>query len=103
MGPAIPAADKALETGDPKPLLALIEEKIHEGIHQYFLKAMEKKKHAGESVATGRAYVQAYVPFLHFVERLYVDASTPIAHSAGDIGEEMHAHPEPVATQTHGN
>jgi len=43
------------------------------------------------------------VPFLHFVERLYVDASTPIAHSAGDIGEEMHAHPEPVATQTHGN
>lgn len=103
MGPAIPAADKALETGDPKPLLALIEEKIHEGIHQYFLKAMEEKKHAGESVATGRAYVQAYVPFLHFVERLYVDASTPIAHSAGDIGEEMHAHPEPVATQTHGN
>lgn len=103
MGPAIPAADKALETGNPKPLLALIEEKIHEGIHQYYVEAMEKKKYAGESVGAGRAYVQAYVPFLHFVERLYVDASTPIAHGAGDIGAERLAHPEPTAPQIHGH
>jgi hypothetical protein len=101
MGPAIPAADKALETGDPKPLLTLIEEKIHEGIHQYYVEAMEKKKYAGESVEAGRAYVRAYVPFLHFVERLYVDASTPISHRAGDIGDERHAYPEPAALQTH--
>jgi hypothetical protein len=32
LGPAIPAADKALETGDPKPLLALINEAVHAGI-----------------------------------------------------------------------
>src|SRR4030067_1008515 len=70
-GPAIPAADRALETGNPKPVLALIEEKIHEGIHRYYTEAMERKKHAGESVEAGRAYVQAYAPFLHFVERLY--------------------------------
>jgi hypothetical protein len=100
MGPAIPAADKALETGDPNPLLALIEEKVHEGVHTYYMAAMEKKKHAGESVEAGRAYVQAYVPFLHFVERLYVDATTPIAHGAGDIGEGRHLHPEPTAPQT---
>ncbi len=101
MGPAIPAADEALDTGDPKPLLALIEEKIHEGIHQYYVEAMEKRNHAGESVEAGRAYIQAYVPFLHFVERLYVDATTPIAHGAGDIGEGKPAHHEPAATQTH--
>jgi hypothetical protein len=103
MGPVIPAADKALETGDPKPLLTLIEEKIHEGIHQYYVEAMEKKKDAGESVEAGRAYVQAYVPFLHFVERLYVDASTPIAHGSEDIRDERLAHPEPAAPQTHGH
>jgi hypothetical protein len=103
MGPVIPAADKALETGDPKPLLTLIEEKIHEGIHQYYVEAMEKKKYAGESVEAGRAYVQAYVPFLHFVERLYVDASTPIAHGSEDIRDERLAHPEPAAPQTHGH
>jgi hypothetical protein len=44
--------------------------------------AREKKAHAGEGVEAGRAYVQAYVPYLHFVERLYLDASTPVAHGA---------------------
>ena len=46
--------------------------------------AKEKKAHAGESVEAGRAYVNAYVPYLHFVERLYADASTPVAHGAGE-------------------
>jgi len=82
-GPAIPAADKALESGNPGPLLKLVNEKIHEGIHKYYMEAKEKKAHAGESVEAGRAYVNAYVPYLHFVERLYADASTPVAHGAG--------------------
>jgi hypothetical protein len=101
LGPAIPAADKALETGNPKPMLALLEEKIHQGIHKYYVEAMEKKKHAGESVEAGRAFVQAYVPFLHFVERLYTDATTPIAHGAGDVGKADHGHPEPDAGGEH--
>ncbi len=101
MGPAIPAADKALETGNPKPMLALIEEKIHEGIHKHYVEAMEKKKHAGESVEAGRAYVGAYVPYLHFVERLYVAATTPISHGAGDVGAGMDVHTEPSAPAKH--
>jgi len=84
LGPAIPAADKALETGNPQELLKLINEKIHEGIMKYYREAAEKKTQAGESVEAGRAYVQAYVPYLHFVERLYLDASTPVTHG----GEE---------------
>ena len=101
LGPAIPAADNALETGNPKPLLALIDKKIHEGIHKYYVEAMEKKKHAGENVEAGRAYVQAYVPFLHFVERLYTDAAMPITHGAGDVGNAEHRHPEPAAAGEH--
>ena len=101
LGPAIPAADKALETGDPKPMMALIERKIHEGIHKYYVEAVEKRKHAGESVEAGRAYVQAYVPFLHFVERLYNDATTPVAHGAGDVGRGRPGHPEPAAAEKH--
>src|SRR5512139_401486 len=98
LGPAIPAADKALESGDPAPLLKLINEKVHSGVHKYFVEAREKKAHAGESVEAGRAYVQAYVPYLHFVERLYNDAVTPIAHGAGEGGHAGPAgHPEPHA------
>jgi Family of unknown function (DUF6448) len=96
--PAIPAADKALESGDPKPLLSLIDGKVHEGIHEYFTEARERKAHAQESVEAGRAYVQAYVPYLHFVERLYNDAVTPIAHGTGDIGGGGTAHPEPATS-----
>jgi len=93
LGPAIPAADKALESGDPGPLLKLINEKIHGGIHKYYMEAKEKKAHAGESVEAGRAYVQAYVPYLHFVERLYLDASTPVAHGAGEGTHDVRAKP----------
>ena len=39
LGPAIPAADKALESGDPRPLLSLINGKVHEGIHKYYMAA----------------------------------------------------------------
>lgn len=100
LGPAIPAADRALETGNPGPLLKLLEEKIHAGIHKYYVEAREKKAHAGESVAAGRAYIQAYVPYLHFVERLYADATTPIAHGAGEGTHAGHAHPEPSTPET---
>jgi len=93
LGPAIPAADKALESGDPGPLLKLINDKIHDGIHKYYMAAKEKKAHAGESVEAGRAYVNAYVPYLHFVERIYLDASTPVAHGAEEGAHDVRAKP----------
>ncbi len=99
LGPAIPAADKALESGNPGPLLKLMNEKIHAGIHKYYMEAKEKKAHAGESVEAGRAYVNAYVPYLHFVERLYADATTPIAHGTGEGIHEAAGHPKPAAPE----
>ena len=100
LGPAIPAADKALETGNPEELLKLINKKVHDGIHNYFVAAREKKTHAGESVEAGRAYVNAYVPYLHFVERLYNDAVTPIAHGTGEAAHGEGGHAEPAAPAT---
>ena len=99
--PAIPAADKALESGNPGPLLKLINEKTHEGIHKYYMEAKERKAHAGDSVEAGRAYVQAYVPYLHFVERLYNDASTPVAHGAGEGAHDAHVKPAAEAEHKH--
>jgi hypothetical protein len=103
LGPAIPAADKALETGDPGALLTLINGKVHAGIHKYYTEARARKEHAGHNVEAGRAYVQAYVPYLHFVERLYNDATTPIAHGTGEGGHAGHAAPEPVSGAPHGH
>jgi len=70
------------------------------------VEARERKAHAGESVDAGRAYVAAYVPYLHFVERLYNDATTPIAHGAGEAGgHEAHAAQgtEPASGAPHGH
>jgi hypothetical protein len=101
LGPAIPAADKALESGNPGPLLKLINEKIHQGIHKYYMEAKEKKAHAGESVEAGRAYVAAYVPYLHFVERLYLDASTPITHGEEEGTHDARMKPGAAAEHKH--
>lgn len=96
LSPAIPAADKALESGDPRPLLSLINEKVREGILKDYNEARGRRSYAKESVEAGRAYVQAYVPYLHFVERLYNDAVTPIAHGTGEGGHVGSlGHPEP--------
>ena len=101
LGPVLPAADKALESGNPGPLLKLINEKTHQGIHKYYMEAKERKAHAGESVEAGRAYVQAYVPYLHFVERLYLDASTPVAHGAEEGTHDARSKPETAAEHKH--
>ena len=61
----------------------------------------EKKAHAGESVEAGRAYLQAYVPYLHFVERLYLDASTPVAHGAEEGTHDVRAKPGASAEHQH--
>jgi hypothetical protein len=78
-----------------------LNEKIHEGIHKYYTEAMERKARAGESVEAGRAYVQAYVPYLHFVERLYLDASTPVTHGAEAGTHDARLKPGAAAEHKH--
>jgi len=101
LGPAIPAADKALETGNPQELLKLVNGKVHDGIHKYFVAARERKARAGDSVEAGRAYVAAYVPYLHFVERLYLDASTPVTHGGEEGTHDARMKPGAAAEHKH--
>lgn len=71
LGPAIPAADRALETGQLGPLMALISSAAQDGLKREFLDVSGKKSFAKNEVAAGRRYVEAYVGFVHYVERLY--------------------------------
>ena len=72
--PGIAAADTALSSGAADGLVQAITEDVAAGIRQRFAHAMEKKKHADESVQGGREFVAAYVEFIHYVERLHADA-----------------------------
>ena len=75
LGPAVTGADKALVTGTVENLVKLVTDGVAAGIRDRFSQAIGKKTLADESVEDGRKYVEAYVEFVHYVERLYLDAN----------------------------
>lgn len=91
LGPAIPAGDKALETGDIKPVLYLLTSAMERGLHEHFTAALEKKKAAGNDVAAGRAAVSAYVTYIHYVEGLH-QAAKAAAHAHPGDSDAAPAH-----------
>jgi hypothetical protein len=87
LGPAIPAADKALEDGSIETVVKLLNDAVRTGLHQRFHAAIGRRRFDVNDVGAGRAYVEAYVPYIHYVERLW-QAAKSAAHGH---------HPEPVA------
>lgn len=69
--PAFVAADKALSEGSVADLSADITKSIQEGLRRRYTEVVEKKKHADESVESGRAYVAAYVQYAHYIEAVH--------------------------------
>ena len=79
LGPAIPAADKALETGSDEALTELLTNEARDGLHKHFKEVIDKKKFAANDVAAGRKYIEAYVAFIHYVEGLHEAAQKPVS------------------------
>lgn len=87
----IDAADKALEAKSVAALEKSLLADISAGLRKRFDAATEAKAHAGHNVEAGRHYVHAYVEFIHYVERLQKDATSPAAHAAAATSPK-HAH-----------
>ena len=77
LGPAIPAADKALESGKLEPLLKTLNETVQTEVREKFKAFAAKKKFKPDDVDAGREYIEAYVLFLGYVERIYEAAKSP--------------------------
>lgn len=95
LGPAIPAADRALENGSAEPLLKLLNEAVKGGIQKHFEQLMAEKKFDPDNVEAGREFVKAYVEFVHYVERLYEAAAKPAPghlHDSEDTAAHKEAH-----------
>lgn len=82
LGPAIPAADRALEAGSVAELEALLVEAVRHGLRARFDAAEAARGFDPTDVTAGRAYVAAYVPFLHYVEGLHAAAAGGHGHGA---------------------
>jgi hypothetical protein len=95
-GPAVEAADRAVESGDLRPVEALLDREVRDGLAARFREVKARRAAAGTSVEAGRAFVAAYVPFVHFVEGVHRAASTGPSH-----GAEAAASAEPAPQRPH--
>jgi hypothetical protein len=91
LGPAIPAADRALQDGSLDKVLEVLGDAIREGLHGHFHRTVERKGFAPDDVKAGREYVEAYVPYIHYVERLWQAASGPVHGHHAEPTETQHA------------
>ena len=91
LGPAVPAGDRALETGSIDVVAKMLTEDVRHGLIEQFKNVMAKKNFSKDDVAAGRQYVGAYVEYIHYVERIFEASTTP-----------AHGHyPEPDSSNAH--
>ena len=91
LGPAIPAADKAIEDGSPERLQHLLTQSVEEGIATRLKSVVARRKFDPKDIAAGREYVKEYVTFVHYVEGLH-QAANSSAHGHYDESKVAGGH-----------
>ena len=71
LGPAIPAADEAVRSGSVKPVVELLAEGVHHGVEEKYNRMMALRDYKPGDVEAGQKYVQAYVEYIHAVEKIH--------------------------------
>jgi uncharacterized protein DUF6448 len=87
VGPAIPAADRALESASLDALTRMLTADIDVTLRTHFDEVLAARAAMTDGdVPSGRAYVKVYVEFMHYVERLH-EAATSEVHGLHDRDE----------------
>jgi hypothetical protein len=69
--PALSIADRAVETGNLNPVLERLTADVQHGVRRAFTEMMVRREAAPPAdVVAGRAFVTAYVTFIHLVETI---------------------------------
>ena len=74
IGPVVPA----LENNSSDELVKLLTDAVKNGTLEEYNTAISRKNFNPDDVKAGREYVEVYVPFVHYVERIYEAATTPV-------------------------
>lgn len=94
-GPAVPAADRALAEKSfdkAEGLARMIADKVRQGLMTRFRTAVEAKDFDVDDVKAGRAYVDAYVPYVHYAESVWQAASREPEAEHRKTGDSAGAH-----------
>ncbi len=78
-----------VETGSPKELVKFLNDSIRNRLHSLYMNVNSKKNFNPNNIDARRQYVNAYVQYVHFVEKVY-QLTTDDAHSEGT--EDSHSH-----------
>lgn len=79
----IAAAEKALETGNVKPVTDLLAEEMRKHVGKWFKKARNARTDRNESVEEGREWTDAYVRYVIYVHSLYKTIQAGPKHGVG--------------------
>jgi hypothetical protein len=98
--PIFKVADEALDAGSVDALADELADSIRREIKDRFDAARHRRERADDSVDAGRAYVEAYVGYMHFVEGIhgFLEHAAAEGHAgtghpaARDHGAGGHAH-----------
>lgn len=72
VGPVIPVAEKAIETGSPDELIKLLTGMVRDEVTHRFERMMHLKQHADHGVDAAREYVEAMLGLQVWSHKLYL-------------------------------
>jgi hypothetical protein len=90
--PAVMDADAALAQGNIDDLVGRITRKFEQTARERFVAASNAKAQAGESIAAGREFVEAYVQYVHYLEDVHAVISAAGGHDHGSPAAAGAAH-----------
>lgn len=81
----IAKAEKALDTGNLKPVTDLLSGELQKEMQKWFKKALAaKKEYNGENLEAGREWVDAYVKYVIYIHGLHKAIKAGPKHGVGD-------------------
>jgi hypothetical protein len=88
--PFVAAVDQSLVGGAPNDVVATVSAHVTRGVRERFARARDARANADHSVEAGRAYVAAYVDYLHYVEALLRAGGPAADHQELSVGGHVH-------------
>jgi hypothetical protein len=82
VGPVIPVAERAIETGSAEELKTLLSGLVKDEVQKRFDHMLHLKEHAAHSVSAAREYVEAMLGLQVWSHKLYLTAKAA-AHESG--------------------
>jgi len=90
LGPAIPLADLSIEKGSIEELNHLLIRSVGDKLKESFDMVTSLKNYDKNNTTAGRKYVEAYVQFIHYAEKVYDMNTLTSEHTTNS--KEIHKH-----------